>query len=269
MAKTSYPDLHNFKFVNPSTGITNVLVATNQAVVPFGNAVGLGNVSKSPSNLTTFAGALQFLPANVPQLVSLAPYWDRYRVNSIKVRCIPEFNIADVVGSGAMPVMRVIHDYDDAIVSQLTAPQIWGRRGKEYRCDKPFSFSFVPRVNYNSNSLGVNAPMLIQKCPWINCATTGLNIPLYGIKFGIRDWLCNATPNTMILRFEITYFMSFKEQQNSTLTQNIWDFDLHLGPVELPDTVDLSGNIYDPSGNLLFTPDLSGNEIPYVPPPPT
>lgn len=263
--KLSYADAHNFKFMNPTTGICN------SANVPasFGN----GNYIKvvdNVSGVSSFAGTFQFSAGQVPQLSAMCPYFDRYKVNKISVKVIPENNMASPVGNGILPVMKIIHDYDDNTTTTANTAQIWARRGKVHRLDKPFTVSFVPRVIYNGQQVGANVPVpvLIQKCPWLNCSPTGQQIWLYGLKFAVRDWYASGI---MVCRFEITYSVSFKEQLNYGLTQNISDFGIPLVS-QLPDQryVDGQGNVWDNpefTGVPLLVADLSGNLSEYVPPP--
>lgn len=179
------------------------------------------------------------------------------RCNEIKVRVIPQCNYA-LAGLSTLPTMRVVMDYDDAVTP--TSSQMWARRGKTHRLDKPFSFSFKPKVLYTGTT-GLN---LSQRAPFMNNAGA-LTAPLYGVKFGVRDWpipdALDTIPN--ILRFEITYCLTMKEQQWINVPVNVTDYGLLLpGQVQpvAQETIDVSGNIYDLSGNMIKAPDEFGWE---------
>lgn len=273
--KKSYPDTHNFKFMNPSTGITNTGAGATASPSAFGSGVALNKVDNA-GGLCTFVGACLFSTASCPQMSQMAQYYDRFRINKIKVRIIPEVNMASTVGQGVLPTMKVVYDFDDNVLTGATAPSIWARRGKIFRLDKEHSFTFVPRVNYNTNNISGNIPMLITKAPMMNCvaltSSSSNFVQLYGVKFAVKDWYCTSgSPvNQNVARFEITYFVSFKDQLNNSLGLNVADFNIPL-PSQLPDQdyVDASGVIYDNPGDTdpLYVPDASGNEVPYVPPP--
>ncbi len=262
----SYPDRANHKIMSQSTGILNFGAANLSTPTAFGNGNLLGVVVKNVNNICNFMGAFIFNLNNCPQAFRMSQLWDRYKVNKIKVKVIPLNNVADVTGAGCIPQMRIVHDYDDNSTQPPANPNnIWARRGKTHRLDKPFTFEFIPRVNYNSvNGQLASVPMLIQKAPWTNC--TQIDSPLYGVKFGVRDWYCNTTPNNLILRFDITYFVSFKEQQDPNLVQNMADWDLPLvAPID-PEFIDVHGTITDSANVILYVSNSSGDEIPYVAP---
>lgn len=260
----------------PSTGITNTGTGANATPSAFGSSIALNTVNNT-GGLCTFVGACLFSTANVPQMSQMAQYFDRFRINKIKVRIIPEINYANTVGQGVLPVMKVVYDFDDNILTGATAPSIWARRGKEFRLDKEHSITFVPRVNYNTSNNSGNIPMLIAKAPMMNCvALTNSNtnfVQLYGLKFAVKDWYCTAgSPvNQNVCRFEITYHITYKEQLNNSLGLSVADlglpFDGQAPAEEFTDPT--TGAIYDNAqftGDPLYVPDGSGNEQPYVPP---
>lgn len=204
-----------------------------------------------------FGGAMMFALGNATNWPALSAYWDRVIVNEIKVRVVPEWNVA-IAGVSLLPTMRVVMDYDDA--SAPSSSQVWARRGKTHRLDKPFSFSFKPKVLYTSGT-GLN---LIQKVPYLNNTSAG-GVNLYGVKFGVRDWpsLPANAPYSAVLRFEITYCVTMKEQQWINVPINVADLGLipaNQSPTVPTEYIDVSGNIYDISGNMIKAPDEFGWE---------
>ncbi|ALE29584.1 coat protein [Lake Sarah-associated circular virus-4] len=261
--KINYADQHNLKVQGTSCFIWT---SGSYPSVQANNALCVTvNPELRPPNLSVFAfgGALQFSLGNAINLAALATYWDRIKCNEIKVRVIPQINFASV-GSGLIPTMRTVFDFDDAVTP--TSSQMWARRGKTHRLDKPFTFSFKPRVLYT----GVTALSLSQKSPYMNNASA-LTIPLYGVKFGVRDWPLQAPTDPLpnILRFEITYMCTMKEQQWINTPVNIADYGVLLPGQVAPvanEVMDVSGNIYDLSGNMIKAPDEFGWEHPWTGP---
>lgn len=276
MKKTAYPDAHSFKFMQGNTVIFSSGASGNA-----GGPLGTGqillstNPVKSANSLWSTTGAFSF-NINVPQYALMAQYWDRVKLNKITIRVIPECNVADVQGPSIVPVMRFVKDYDDNIVPPNVA-WVWARRGKEYRCDKPFTLTLTPKIATPFNGgagaqgfiPGAVYSGLVRPSTWVN-TTQASNLPYFGIKFGLKDFTGNSSNNN-IIRFEVTYYLTFKEQFNPTASMTLADLHLPMPGQYKGDTYlvsDNSGNVYDQSGNLMFVPDASGNEVPYVPEPP-
>lgn len=270
----SYPDAHNYKLQATSSFLSaSINGPATTGLVSIGSGTNNPPVAgPSGSNLWNMAGSINFsggssapgVTTAVPYFPALANIYDRFRVNKIKVRIIPEVNIAVATGSSVLPTMKVVYDYDDAGISSVGA--LWGRRGKCFRLDKPHTFSFIPRVNYNTTTAtSGTSPLLIQKCPWIN-TTNGGTVVMFGLKWAIKDFYTTSSAGTNnIVRFEITYYYSFKEQiQGSAVGVygQATDYGFHPNP---PVTdyyhLDSSGNILDSSGNVKFQ-NVDGNEVP-------
>lgn len=204
-----YKDSHNFKLQALETKLYN----TGSGSVSVGSTgiVTVGSpVSSSTSGTTfNFGGAFQFVLKNTYQISQLQTLFDRYRINGIKVKVIPQSNVSDVTNSGTLPTIRLCYDYDD--LSNPTPGDIWSRRGIERRLDKPFNVYIKPKMLnqvYGGPSLPVgNSPV---PAGWLDMAST--NVPHFGLKYAIKDWTLNSNPNTLAVRFEVTYYCSFKEQ---------------------------------------------------------
>lgn len=206
LKRSKYPDAHSFKLQALETVISN-----GSSSIQTAGQVTIGTPSASANgvNLWDFGGYFNFYLAGTYQVSQLNTLFDRYKVNGIKVKVIPQQNFASTEGQASIPVIRMVHDYDDA--SAPSVGDVWARRGLERRLDKPFSLYFKPKV-CNQVWTGPTQPLAKSAvtCPWLDMGNTG--IPLYGLKFGIRNWQRTTTPNTMVLRFEITYYVTMKEQ---------------------------------------------------------
>lgn len=254
----NYKDSHNFKLESK-----NVYISSTQGLPAPGSndplSLALQTDVKGIGLGYNFGGAFNFALQNSPTMVNLSALWDRVKCNEIRVKVIPEFNVA-TPGGTFLPTMRVFNDFDDA--NPPTSLQAWARRGKVHRLDKPFSISFKPKVLYQ----GTGNLNLIQKAPYMNNAY--LNTPLYGLKFGIRDWP-QITTGVCILRFEITYCVTMKQQQWLQVATNVTEYGIlpaNVPPPTPPNTVDVSGNVYDLSGNMIQAPDEFGWEHPWTGP---
>jgi len=248
--KLSYADQHNFKFAGVptliQTGIGSATpVGTGSVVI---NATAVPSVGKALNNIS---GAFQLTLAQVnpPNLSMIKTNFDRYRVNKITIRVIPQCNVADVVGAGVIPVMKVVRDYDDFQVP--TIADVWSRRGPIHRLDKPFTLSIAPKIPMVLGT-AVTGGYAVMKAGWINMAYP--NVPLFGIKFGIKDFYNTATgTNSFQVRFEIMYHLSVREQLAVQSTSEEYQaLTLHS-----------DGLVRDASGNVV----ADHTELQEVPPP--
>jgi len=205
-AKVSYPDRHNWKL---DAGANVIYNASPNVVTSAGQSVVIGNVVKQRNNYYQFGGSFYF---NLDKCLATMPYlsanFDRYKINAIKIRVIPECNMALVSGSGSLPTMKVCYDYDDSFTP--TVGDIEVRRGKTHLLDKPFNIYLSPKINnlvYNTSVTTATSP---KPATWINM--NALLVPHFGVKFMVRDWYATNSPNDLQVRFQITYMISVKEQ---------------------------------------------------------
>lgn len=205
--KLSYADQHNFKFAGIPTLIQS---GPSQLAVGTGSIYINSTLVPGGKQLNNVTGAFQFTlnQVNPPNLSMINTNFDRYRVNKITVRVIPEYNTADAAGAGTVPTMKVVKDYDD--FKAPTLADVWSRRGTLHRLDRPFTISLVPKLPIAVGT-SVTGGYAVMPTTWINMAY--VNVPLYGIKFGIKDFYnTSAGTNNNIIRFEIVYHLSVREQ---------------------------------------------------------
>lgn len=210
---TRVGDVHTFKLQADNTVINNVV--SGSVIVPKGNGdtfIGQTAYVTDPTNTQRwqFGGSFAFNATQTLQWSQLNTLFDRYKVNRIHVRFIPENNYANVNGGGVVPTIRVAHDYDDNQIPSVG--DIWSRRAIERRLDRPFAMSFKPRMLglvYRTATTQGSSP---QPCKFIDCAQG--DVPLFGLKYAVKDWYVGSTvaPNTMVLRMEITYEITFRNQ---------------------------------------------------------
>lgn len=203
--RRKYADAHSFKLQSLNSVITNTVVsgigqpqATGSVFID--NATSLGN-------RWSFGGSFRFMANQAMQINQLNTFFDRYKINGIKVTVIPQNNFSNVNGGGVLPVIRMCYDYDDN-----TAPSVgdvWSRRGVERLLDKPFSVYLKPKILHQVYSPTGNASQP-RPAGYIDMAK--LDVPHYGLKFAVKDWFATSTPNDHNLRFEITYYVTVKEQ---------------------------------------------------------
>nr|WAE43176.1 MAG: capsid protein [Cressdnaviricota sp.] len=264
--KQTYPDKHNFKFVYSSSMISSAGGKGTVSGMPIGTGQVVLNSTPiqgpSPNALFYTTGVFNFNLIKLPQFTQYCAYFDRFRLNSITIRCIPTVNISSPQGPEAISSMRFIKDYDDIVIPPNVG-WVYARRGVTKRLTKPFTMKLIPKVGAPVVINGTTIPnAYINKSSWQNCATAQNNT-YYGIKFALRDFL-GTSSNNNIIRFEITYNVSFKEQLNPNAVDNQAMFGIPPGAVYPTTyiTVDENGNEYDQDGNLVAAPDADGNEIP-------
>lgn len=220
--RRKYADTHSFKTTSLDTSLTNV-DAGSGTFVPKANGqmvLAPNPVTVAGSNRTWLSGVFTFQAQYSNQWTQLNSLFDRYHVNGIKVRFIPEFNVQDGTLVTTIPTIKVVRDMDDNQTS--TVGDIWSRRGVERRLDKPFSvYIRKPKVLTSVlafQGAGGNATVSAGiASPYLNCGNG--NVHLLGLKFAIKDWpiVKNSYAPNVVLRTEITYFMTFKQQINPNL----------------------------------------------------
>lgn len=209
--RSKYADAHSFKLLSIDTRIYN---ANNGGlVVPIGaGGTFIGANQTQPNGTTWFGGSFNFLAANALQWNQLNTMFDRVKVTGVKVKVVPQFNVNNATSITSIPTMRMVYDYDDN--STPAVGDIWSRRGTDRRLDKPFSVYLKPKVLVNLfTAAGGGIATAPKSTQYLNCASAG-SIPLLGIKYAVKDWPINATTSNggPMVRFEITYYMTFKEQ---------------------------------------------------------
>lgn len=219
--RRKYADTHSFKTTSLDTSITNI-DAGGGTYIPKANGqiVLAANPSNPAGNRTWLAGVFTFQAQYSNQWTQLNSLFDRYRVNGIKVRFIPEFNVQDGTLVTSVPTIKVVRDMDDNQTS--TVGDIWSRHGVTRRLDKPFSVYIKnPKVLTSVlafQGAGGNAVVSAGiASPYLNCGNG--NVHLLGLKFAMKDWpvVKNTYAPNVVLRTEITYFFTFKQQINPNL----------------------------------------------------
>lgn len=218
--RNKYADTHHFKTMSLDTSLTNI--QSGDTWVPKANGQTVLSATTVPigtTNRVWLSGTFTFFAQNSTQWTQLNTLFDRYHVNGIKVKFIPEFNVQDTSSVTTIPTIKVVKDLDDNIVS--TVGDIWSRRGVTRRLDKPFSvYLNNPKVlmslqNYTGSGTNTVSAGLAQ--PYINCGNGG--VYLLGLKYAIKDWpvVKNSYAANVVLRMEITYYFTFKQQINPNL----------------------------------------------------
>jgi len=246
--KVTYPDRHNWKL---EAGAQVIYNSSGSTVSAAGTSLQISNVVNQRTNFKQFGGAFYFsLDKCLGTAGFLKANFDRYKINAIKIRVIPENNFSNTSGGGTLGTMKVCYDYDDENIPTVGDVEV--RRGRTYRLDKPFTVSLKPRVNNVVAGGAGNTAFAPMPAPWCNMAQSGT--PHYGIKFMIRDWYCTTSnpPNDLQLRFQITYMVSVKEQiainRGPSLVEDVDPqeqelFNINEDPSLYNVTRDSSGNI--------------------------
>ena len=208
--RAKFADAHSFKLQSIDTSIYNVKTGDNVVPTASGTTY-IGAPQIQNNNTLWFGGSFNFLPQNALQWNQLNTLFDRVKVSGVKVKVIPSFNV-NTSASPTIPTMRMVYDYDDNSVP--TVGDIWSRRGIERRLDKPFTVYLKPKVLVALFGVGVSTGAFAPKnTQYLNTGSAG-GIPLLGLKYAIKDWPNVATTPQIsnLVRFEITYHMTFKEQ---------------------------------------------------------
>ena len=134
--KRKYKDMYNFKLTGNENSISTLVGSSGPGVNAFGPGL---QITANPLPLNgarcRFGGIMTFALSQTTQFTQLNTLFDRYKINGVRVRFIPEWNVSDIVGTGLLPVIKIVNDYDDVTVPTLG--DVWCRRGREYRLDKP------------------------------------------------------------------------------------------------------------------------------------
>lgn len=206
-----YADQHSFKLQSIDTRIYN---ANNGGViVPVAaGSTYVGAPQVQTNGTIWFGGSFNFLAQNALQWNQLNTLFDRVKVTGIKVKVVPQFNVNTATGISTIPTMRMVYDFDDN--STPAVGDVWSRRGIDRRLDKPFSVYLKPKVLVNLFTAGAGGIATAPKATqFLNTGSAG-GIPLLGIKYAVKDWP-NGAPASAggpMVRFEITYYMTFREQ---------------------------------------------------------
>lgn len=171
----------------------------NATTMPVGSGV-------TTSNLLQATGACAFALNQVANVAQFTSMFDRYKINKIVLKVIPEWNTATYNGGGMLPTMRVCHDYDDSTVPSVG--DVYARQnGRTYRLAKAFNITVYPRLAQAVAGLTASGWTVSKPC-YLNTANT--NIAHYGLKFAIRDLYAPTNANIQI-RIEPTYYLTFKD----------------------------------------------------------
>lgn len=221
LKRAKYADTHSFKTTSLDTSLTNI-DAGGGTFIPKANGqiVLAPNPTNPAGNRTWLSGVFTFQAQYSNQWTQLNSLFDRYHVNGIKVRFIPEFNVQDGTLVTSVPTIKVVRDMDDNQTN--TVGDIWSRHGVTRRLDKPFSvYIRNPKVLTSVlafQGAGGNAVVSAGiASPYLNCGNG--NVHLLGLKFAIKDWpiVKNSYAPNVVLRTEITYYFTFKQQINPNL----------------------------------------------------
>jgi len=197
----------------PQSGAAQPWPGGTSAITGTGSPTGFGG-------LYNFGLGTPFRFSNIVACPDWQNMYDAYRFN--KVVCEVEFmlNGAQASGqTGILPTLYMVYDQDSSGVppNLLT---IQGQQGVKRFCvgDKQkvrFAISCRPRAQpllaANTTSYQVGKPGM-----WINCASPDVNH--FGLKFYITDALVpgNSTNIEMAIKFQFTYFMSFRGPLNTS-----------------------------------------------------
>lgn len=228
-----FADVKSFKLPARTCAIYSAVVGGNPSATVAGPGLAISPPAPAgTTNRTQFMGVYTAYMNSVytPQLVNL---FDRYKIVGVKLKFIPQWNMINIEGKPIAPEMKIVYDFDDAQVTNQTVAQIWARRGKVFRLDKPVTVYYKPRVPFNVYSLTNPTAFTSSKAPYINQVYQ--DVPHFGLKFAIRDWYTTTTQGQNIqMRVEAQYYVSLREQLN-------------------PEAVDL--NLYDENGELIVDVD--------------
>lgn len=196
-----FRDVHSFKLTGNETSIVTV-PGTPANVATKGPGLGVGNLAIDGNGLSRFGGIYIGTFSACTQFNQLNTLFDRYKIHGIKVTFIPEWNIGFTTAtSSALPVMKVVHDYDDSSVP--TVGDVWARQGKIYRLTRPVSCYIRPKIANTVYNGAVTSAYSVAKAPYLNMSYG--SVPHYGLKFAVKD-LPTGAVNT--IRVETTYSVS-------------------------------------------------------------
>lgn len=215
--RSRYADVKSFKL----TGYECQVFSTYQSGAPnplnvstSGAGLGIANLA-IVGGKSSFTGTYVSAFTNTVQFSQLNTLFDRYKIHGVKLTFIPQWSDVDQIGTGIIPVMKIIHDYDDANISDSvnSVNSIWARQGKvvSLRNGRPVSVFLRPKLQQAFNGGSGLTSYGTQKASYLNM--TYPNTPHYALKFAVRDWYTpsSATANVR-MKVEVVYYVTLREQ---------------------------------------------------------
>lgn len=186
-----------------------------------------------------FVGAFAFRFDQLIQASQMLSLFDRYKINGVRVKFLPRFNVAATPTNNGLPQIKLIHDYDDASVISNTA-SAWARLGKVYTLNKPVSVYVKPKtrslVYGGVNGAGnMSFAYSSKSSGYVDMANQ--QIPHFGLKFAMRD-----VPANWSCRIETTFYVSLKNQMYPAAIDPIGPPKDREGEFEEDDTIEFGYN---------------------------
>lgn len=207
-----FRDVKSFKLQGKTCLIYSTASGGVANVSGTGIGFGIDNLTIA-NNRASFTGTYVSTLGATFQVSQLNTLFDRYKIHGVKLKFIPQWNMIDIAGQTVKPVIKLVHDYDDANINgSNTVGSIWARQGKTIPLNgKPFSVYLKPKVANALYNGALVSGYSTLRAPYINMSYT--SVPHYALKFAVKDWYTTTNSNQNIrMRIEPTYYVTFREQ---------------------------------------------------------
>lgn len=184
-------------------------VGTNNATV-----LTLGVPTSATSGVTgyyDFPFSLEFHLSDLQTYSDITNICDKYKIAGVHVSFLSANNSG--FQTGILPYIEIVSDSNDASLPTISdAEQKMGLKTKSFNQQGRINMNLVPRIApYVYNGASTAAFSVASKPMFVN---TGYpNVPHYGLKGIIRNFICNATDNTTIFNIDLTYKVIARDLQ--------------------------------------------------------
>jgi hypothetical protein len=172
------------------------------------------NASAYLPNAVNFGVGGYFTINEVTEASDFTNLFDRYKIVGVKLKFLYQQNTSAVNGTSSFPVIAYAFDGDDS--TPPTGINDVQRKGycheKVLNANKTFSLYIKPRVSkmmYSQTLSGLGGYSSEKPC-WLDCQAS--EVPHYGIKFWIKDWV-NVAGTFQNLTVQPVYYLAMKDSQ--------------------------------------------------------
>lgn len=171
------------------------------------------NTSSNADNTLSFG--IGFALADVPSYMNFVDLFDRFRIKSVQLRIIPQFNTYQSVTPNNQIVQQgsqlITYDWDDNNAPNSRTSMMNREKLKIHNVSREITYKIHPRVAVDSDNLQA----VLQVSPWLN---TSANTTVHnGIKYMVASATntnANAVPVTHV-GFYLDYELEFKDVYSS------------------------------------------------------
>lgn len=170
---------------------------------------GVANTAQFGFSVTPYLNALP----GASEFISL---FERYEILKLECKITPLMGDSYANGNGQVPTLYSVLDYTDgaALTSQAQTDQYENCQEFQLAASggKPFFRSCVPKPSMQMFVSAVATGYGTPAAPrWLDTVVPSSNIPHYGMKFYIRNWIASAANLGNAIRVQPTLYFRLRE----------------------------------------------------------